>query len=194
MKIVLYLVKYYHDENMIYSIVSSHFLIFLYIILIKWIIFEGYPIMDLDVIDLKILKLLQEDARLSNQDLADLVHLSASACHRRVKILESNGIIEKYQAKINYAKLGIKIEAMVEIKLAHLTDEDHHTFMTQIRDFDEVINVYIITGESNYVLWVATKDLDSFSQFIINKLNKIKGIMNINSKIVLKKVVQKSLI
>ena len=146
--------------------------------------------MDLDVIDLKILKLLQEDARLSNQDLADLVHLSASACHRRVKILESNGIIEKYQAKINYAKLGIKIEAMVEIKLAHLTDEDHHTFMTQIRDFDEVINVYIITGESNYVLWVATKDLDSFSQFIINKLNKIKGIMNINSKIVLKKVVQ----
>ncbi|WP_314338606.1 Lrp/AsnC family transcriptional regulator GigD [Acinetobacter guillouiae] len=147
--------------------------------------------MDLDVIDLKILKLLQEDARLSNQDLADLVHLSASACHRRVKILESNGIIEKYQAKINYAKLGIKIEAMVEIKLAHLTDEDHHTFMTQIRDFDEVINVYIITGESNYVLWVATKDLDSFSQFIINKLNKIKGIMNINSKIVLKKVVQK---
>jgi len=159
-----------------------------------WIIFEGYPIMDLDVIDLKILKLLQEDARLSNQDLADLVHLSASACHRRVKILESNGIIEKYQAKINYAKLGIKIEAMVEIKLAHLTDEDHHTFMTQIRDFDEVINVYIITGESNYVLWVATKDLDSFSQFIINKLNKIKGIMNINSKIVLKKVVQKSLI
>lgn len=150
--------------------------------------------MDLDVIDLKILNLLQEDARLSNQDLADLVHLSASACHRRVKILESNGIIEKYQAKINYAKLGIKIEAMVEIKLAHLTDEDHHTFMTQIRDFDEVINVYIITGESNYVLWVATKDLDSFSQFIINKLNKIKGIMNINSKIVLKKVVQKSLI
>lgn len=150
--------------------------------------------MDLDVIDLKILKLLQEDARLSNQDLADLVHLSASACHRRVKILESNGIIEKYQAKINYAKLGIKIEAMVEIKLAHLTDEDHHTFMTQIRDSDEVINVYIITGESNYVLWVATKDLDSFSQFIINKLNKIKGIMNINSKIVLKKVVQKSLI
>ncbi|WP_434277736.1 Lrp/AsnC family transcriptional regulator GigD [Acinetobacter sp. CE-15] len=150
--------------------------------------------MDLDVIDLKILKLLQEDARLSNQDLADLVHLSASACHRRVKILESNGIIEKYQAKINYAKLGIKIEAMVEIKLAHLTDEDHHTFMTQIRDFDEVINVYIITGESNYVLWVATKDLDSFSQFIINKLNKIKGIMNINSKIVLKKLVQKSLI
>lgn len=150
--------------------------------------------MDLDVIDLKILKLLQEDARLSNQDLADLVHLSASACHRRVKILESNGIIEKYQAKINYAKLGIKIEAMVEIKLAHLTDEDHHTFMTQIRDFDEVINVYIITCESNYVLWVATKDLDSFSQFIINKLNKIKGIMNINSKIVLKKVVQKSLI
>ncbi len=64
--------------------------------------------MNVDAIDLKILKHLQDNARLSNQELADLVNLSASACHRRVKILESNGVIEKYQAKVNYEKLGIK--------------------------------------------------------------------------------------
>lgn len=150
--------------------------------------------LNIDAIDLKILKLLQGNARLSNQELADLVNLSTSACHRRVKILEANGVIEKYQAKINYEKLGIQIQAMVEIKLAQLTEADHQFFLSQIRDFDEVINAYIITGESNYVLLVATKDLNSFSQFVVNKLNKIKGIMSINSKIILEKVIQKSLI
>ncbi len=152
-----------------------------------------YSNMNVDAIDLKILKYLQNNARLSNQELAELVNLSTSACHRRVKILESSGIIEKYQAKVNYAKLGIKIEAIVEIKLAQLTEDDHKFFLDQINDFDEVINAYIITGESNYVLHVATKDLNSFSQFIINKLNKIKGIISINSKIILDKVMQKSL-
>lgn len=149
--------------------------------------------MEIDKIDRKILKLLQNNARLSNQELADEVNLSASACHRRVKILESNGIIEKYQAKINYEKLGIAVEVMIEIKLAQLTETDHKAFVSQISEFEEVINAYIITGDSNYVLHIATKDLNSFSQFVVNKLNKIKGIMNINSKIILETVVRKSL-
>ncbi len=149
--------------------------------------------MNIDTIDHKILNFLQKDARLSNQELADLVNLSASACHRRVKILESNGIIEKYQAKINYEKLGIKIEAMVEIKLAQLSENEHNAFLAQIDRFEEVINAYIITGDSNYVLHVATQDLNAFSQFIVHKLNKVKGIMNINSKIILEKVIQKSI-
>lgn len=150
--------------------------------------------MTIDAIDLKILNFLQNDARLSNQELADLVNLSPSACHRRVKLLESNGIIEKYQARLNYEKLGIKIEAIVEIKLIQLTETDHNFFLKQIEDFEEVVNAYVITGESNYVLHVATKDLNAFSQFIINKLNKIKGIMSINSKIILDKVIQKKLL
>ena len=149
--------------------------------------------MNIDTIDHKILNFLQKDARLSNQELADLVNLSASACHRRVKILESNGIIEKYQAKINYEKLGIKIEAMVEIKLAQLSENEHNAFLAQIDRFEEVINAYIITGDSNYVLHVGTQDLNAFSQFIVHKLNKVKGIMNINSKIILEKVIQKSI-
>lgn len=147
--------------------------------------------MDVDVIDLKILKQLQNNARLSHQDLAELVNLSASACHRRVKILESKGIIENYQIKIDYAKLGYKMDAIIEIKLAQLTDDEHHAFIAQINDFDEVINAYIITGDSNYILYVTTKDLDDYSQFIINKLNKVKGVVGINSKIILAKIKQK---
>lgn len=150
--------------------------------------------MKLDLIDYKILKLLQEDARLSNQELADQVNLSASACHRRVKILETERVIEKYQAKISHEKLGITVEVMIEIKLAQLTEIEHKAFVSQISEFDEVLSAYIITGESNYMLHIATKDLNTLSQFIVNKLNKIKGIMNINSKIILEKVVQKSLL
>lgn len=149
--------------------------------------------MNLDLIDHKILQFLQQNARLSHQELADLVNLSVSACHRRVKILETQGIIERYQAKLNYAKLGIQVEAIVEIKLGQLTEDDHQYFLTQISACDEVVNAFIITGDSNYVLFVATKDLNSFSQFIVNKLNKIKGISNINSKIILEKVIQKQL-
>ncbi|MDQ8953732.1 Lrp/AsnC family transcriptional regulator GigD [Acinetobacter rudis] len=145
--------------------------------------------MKFDAIDHKILKILRDNARLSNQEIADLVNLSSSACHRRIKLLESSGVIEKYKAKLNYAKMGIHIEAIVEIKLAQLTELDHKSFLSAIEQFEEVTKAYIITGESNYVLHVATKDLNAFSQFVIHKLNKVKGITNINSKIILEKVI-----
>lgn len=148
--------------------------------------------MQFDAIDLKILRILQDNARLSNQEIADLVNLSTSACHRRIKLLESSGVIEKYRAKLNYAKMGIHIEAIVEIKLAQLTESDHRSFVSEIEQFEEVVKAYIITGDSNYVLHVATKDLNAFSQFVIYKLNKVKGITNINSKIILEKVIQKT--
>ncbi|WP_019671834.1 Lrp/AsnC family transcriptional regulator GigD [Psychrobacter lutiphocae] len=147
--------------------------------------------MTIDVIDHKILKHLKQNARLSNQELAELVNLSASACHRRVKILEKSGVIEGYQAKINYEKLGMNFFAIVEIKLSQLTETDHLHMLEQINMFEEVINAYIVTGESNYILYIMTEDLNSFSNFVINKLNKVKGIMSINSKIILDKVIQK---
>lgn len=147
--------------------------------------------MTIDVIDHKILKHLKKNARLSNQELAELVNLSASACHRRVKILEKNGVIEGYQAKINYEKLGMNFFAIVEIKLSQLTETDHLHMLEQIKMFEEVINAYIVTGESNYILYIMTEDLKSFSNLVINKLNKVKGIISINSKIILDKVIQK---
>lgn len=149
--------------------------------------------MGIDAIDLNILKYLQENARLSNQELAEMVNLSTSACHRRVKILEEKGIIEKYQARVNYEKLGIKVFAIVEIKLLQLTENHHEYFLEQICDFEEVVNAFIITGDKNYVLFIATKDLNSFSEFLIHKLNQIKGISEINSKIILDTIMKKQI-
>ena len=141
--------------------------------------------MNLDAIDLRILRILQDNSRLSNQELADKVAISSSACHRRVKHLESKGFIQGYHALLNSQKLGFKIEAFIEISLALLSDEEHKAFQRAIDQIDEVINAYIITGDVNYLLHVKTTDFEAFSILITEKLNKIKGIVKIHSKIVM---------
>lgn len=141
--------------------------------------------MNLDAIDLKILRLLQNNSQLSNYELADQVAISPSACHRRVKNLESSGFINGYHAQLNRNKLGFKIEAFIEISLALLSDDEHKAFKKEIDKIDEIINAYIITGEVNYLLHVKTTDFEAFSILITEKLNKIKGIVKIHSKIVM---------
>lgn len=141
--------------------------------------------MNLDAIDLKILRILQDNSNISNYDLADKVAISSSACHRRVKNLEQSGFIHGYHAKLNAHKLGIKIEAFIEISLALLSDDEHKAFKKEIDKIDEIINAYIITGEVNYLLHVKAADFEAFSLLITEKLNKIKGIVKIHSKIVM---------
>ena len=144
--------------------------------------------MKLDEIDLKILRALKEDGRLSNQDLAERISLSPSACHRRVKELENSGIIKGYRAILDEKKLGREIEAFVEIGLMHIDESGHQHFCDHISTLPEVINAYIITGESNYLLHVRTNSFSTFSYFITHKLNKISGIIKIHSKIVISDV------
>lgn len=141
--------------------------------------------MNLDAIDLRILRILQDNSNISNYELADKVAISSSACHRRVKNLESSGFINGYHAKLNANKLGFKIEAFIDISLALLSDEEHRTFKKEIDKIDEIINAYIITGEVNYLLHVKTADFEAFSLLITDKLNKIRGIVKIHSKIVM---------
>ncbi len=148
--------------------------------------------MKLDEIDLKILRQLQLDGRLSNQDLAEKIALSPSACHRRLKALEQADYIDGYHALLNAEKLGFKIEAFVEINLALLSETEHNAFRKEISVLDEVINAYVITGQANYILHVRTRDFEDFSHFITNKLNRIKGIVKIHSQIVLNKMKSQS--
>lgn len=143
--------------------------------------------MKIDEIDLKILRALQNNAKLTNQELADQIALSPSACLRRVKILEQEGIIDGYHTIINTQKLGFNIEAFIAISLDRLSDSNHQKFEAEINKLEEVMSAYIITGEMNYILHVRTKTFDDFSNFITNKLNKIEGISKFQSHLVLKK-------
>lgn len=141
--------------------------------------------MEIDPIDLKILAILQQDGRLSNLDLAERVSLSPSACHRRVKLLEDQGFIEGYGAVLNAKKLGFDIQAYVELNLGQVSDAEHRYFTREISAMPEVVSACIVTGEANYMLYVRTRNFEEFSQFIVNRLNKLKGVTRIRSQIVL---------
>lgn len=141
--------------------------------------------MRLDSTDIKILATLQRNGRLSNLELAEQVALSPSACHRRVKLLEDEGYIESYQAILNAKKIGFEILAIVELNISQISEAEHNYFTNAIVAMPEVVNAYIVTGESNYILLVRTRNFEEFSQFIVNKINKLKGITKIHSQIVL---------
>ncbi|MCW3478416.1 Lrp/AsnC family transcriptional regulator [Neisseriaceae bacterium JH1-16] len=144
--------------------------------------------MQVDAIDWRILAALQDNGRLSNQDLADKVALSPSACLRRVRALEENGLIRGYRAELDALKLGFELEAMVHITMDRSREDWHERFQSQINQFDEVTAAYVVSGPTNYVLHVRTHNLTAFSNFIVEKLNKVPGMRDINSYIVMKKI------
>jgi len=148
--------------------------------------------MQVDAIDWRILAALQENGRLSNQDLADTVALSPSACLRRVRTLEENRLIRGYRAELDAQRLGFELEAIVHITMDRSREDWHERFQVQINQFDEVTAAYVVSGPTNYVLHVRTHNLTAFSNFIVEKLNKVPGMRDINSYIVMKKIKDRS--
>ncbi|WP_024300916.1 Lrp/AsnC family transcriptional regulator [Pseudogulbenkiania sp. MAI-1] len=144
--------------------------------------------MQVDAIDWRILAALQQNGRLSNQDLADRVALSPSACLRRVRALEENGLIRGYHAELDAQQLGFELEAIVHVTLDRSREEWHEQFLEQIAGFDEIAAAYVVSGPTNYVLHVRTRHLTAFSNFVVEKLNKLPGMRDICSYIVMKKV------
>lgn len=144
--------------------------------------------MQIDSIDWRILAALQQNGRLSNQDLADKVALSPSACLRRVRTLEENGLIRGYHAELDAQQLGFELESIVHVTLDRSREEWHEQFLEQIAALDEIVAAYVVSGPTNYVLHVRTRNLTAFSTFVVEKLNKIPGMRDICSYIVMKKV------
>ncbi|MEM5427300.1 Lrp/AsnC family transcriptional regulator [Cupriavidus oxalaticus] len=144
--------------------------------------------MTLDPIDLRILACLQENGRISNQDLADRVALSPSACLRRVRLLEESGVIGGYRAWFDAEQLGLELEAIVQVSMRHDVEGWHDTFIAAVQSWPEVLSAYIITGDSNYILRVQARNLKHYSDFIVNRLYRTKGVMDIRSNIVLQRI------
>jgi len=144
--------------------------------------------MTLDPTDLRILTCLQENGRISNQDLADRVALSPSACLRRVRLLEESGVIGGYRAWFDAEKLGLELEAIVQVSMRHDVEGWHDTFIAAVQAWPEVMSAYIITGDSNYILRVLARNLRHYSDFIVNRLYRTPGVMDIRSNIVLQKI------
>jgi len=141
--------------------------------------------MQLDPTDLKILQQLQEDGRMSNQDLADKVFVSPSSCLRRVRMVEEAGIIHHYCAVIDSAKVGLEVDAFVQVTMRRDVEQWHENFSRALLQWPEVIGSYIITGDANYLLRVRARNLKHYSSFVLERLYKTTGVLDIRSNIVL---------
>ena len=146
--------------------------------------------MELDRYDYQILKLLQQDGRMSNQDLADQIGLSPSPCLRRVRALEEAGIIQSYHALIDAKQLGYTLMAIISIAMDKHTGERFETFDEQISAIPEVLECLLITGQTaDYQLKVIVKDLDHYQDLLLNRINRITGVTSVHTSFVLRKVV-----
>jgi Lrp/AsnC family leucine-responsive transcriptional regulator len=144
--------------------------------------------MDIDATDRKILAALQADSRITIQALAERVNLSASPCHRRVKLLEERGVITRYIALVDQKALGLRVNVFVSIKLERQREEDLDRFAKAISGWEEVLECYLMTGSRDYLLRVVAQDLEAYETFLKRKLTRLDGIASIESSFALQQV------
>jgi DNA-binding Lrp family transcriptional regulator len=143
---------------------------------------------NLDITDLRILRALQQDAKLSNVELAAKINLSPSPTLARVKRLESEGVIARYVALVDPHSLGLKVNVFVRVSLEKQEAKSLEKFEQAVSHFDEVMEVYLMTGDEDYLLRIVVQDLQALEKFILDNLTRIPGIKNIKSSFALKQV------
>ncbi|WP_349958185.1 Lrp/AsnC family transcriptional regulator [Rhizobium sp. ZPR3] len=139
--------------------------------------------MRLDEIDRRILRALQRDGRIQNVELAKEVGLSPSPCLRRVKLLEDAGIIDRYVAVVNPVKAGLPLSMFARVWLVAQDAETIDRFIAAMKKLPEVMECYIMLGESDALLRVAVSDLDDYRQFQSTHLTKVNGIQNVKTDV-----------
>lgn len=149
--------------------------------------------LQLDKFDRAILSALQENGRLSNQELADQIGLSPSACLRRFKALETSGLIVGYRALLDAKKLGLDLMALVHISMDKHTKERFQGFESAIQAMPNVLECLLLTGQSaDYQLKVVVKDMDEYQELLLNHLTQIEGVSGVHTSFVLRRVVDKT--
>ena len=143
---------------------------------------------NMDETDRRILRVLQGSGRISIQDLAEQVGLSASPVARRLRILEDSGVLSGYTALIDEAKLGFGVSVFVSVQLDKQIDQALALFEAAVKGFPEVVDCWLMTGNRDYLLRVATVDLAEFEAFLTGRLTKAPGVANIESSIPLRRV------
>ncbi|UWQ85585.1 Lrp/AsnC family transcriptional regulator [Leisingera caerulea] len=138
----------------------------------------------MDSKDRQIIRALQRDGRMTNQDLAEAVSLSPSPCLRRVRNLEASGVIRGYSADVDAAAYGMAITVFVRIRLERHNETDVQSFEGKVRRMDEVLECHVLTGAMDYQLRVLVPDLEAYESFIRNRIHPIGGIASIDTSFV----------
>lgn len=146
------------------------------------------PISSLDAIDRKILRALQANGKISIGDLAERVGLSPSPCARRVRLLETAGIIKGYAAIVDQKKVGLPISAFASIKLERQREEDLDRFEEAVSRWPEVLDCYLMTGQRDYLMRIVAADLEAYERFIKDRLTRLENIASIETSFALGQV------
>ncbi len=150
------------------------------------------PTFSADVLDRKILDRLQNNGRMTNQELADEIGLSPSPCLRRVRQLEASGVISRYVALVDPEAIGLSVTAFVRVRLDQQDDLHLAAFETAVGDFPEVMECYLMTGEADYQLRVLVGSLGQFEDFLRRRLTRVKGVANVTTSFALRPVIYKT--
>lgn len=147
----------------------------------------------MDKIDRKILAILQANGRISLTELAEKVNISLSPCQRRVKALEQEGIIENYQTNLNSQKLGLGFSAIVFASLKKGDTESMDEFEGELKLLPEVVQAQRLFGDPDYMMYIVTKNLDSFRELYDKRLAALPHVLRLSSTLVMKEIVKKGL-
>ena len=142
----------------------------------------------IDATDMKILEEVQENAKLTNTELASRVHLSPSPCLTRVRALEKGGVISRYVALLDPRKVGMNVSVFIHISLEKQVESALVNFEDAMNRYSEVMECYLMTGDSDYLIRVVVEDVQALERFIVDQLSKIRGVANIRSSFALKQV------
>src|ERR1700683_1161436 len=142
----------------------------------------------LDAINVRILSELQEDCSLTNTELAERVGLSPSPCLARVRALEEAGVILRRVALLHPIKLGASVSVFIQVTLERQTESQLDAFESAVARFPEVMECYLMTGDSDYLLRVVVSDTLALQHFIVDRLSKTRGVANIRSSFALRQV------
>lgn len=143
---------------------------------------------ELDVIDRKILRVLQEDASLSTSEIAERVGMSQSPCWRRVQRLKDEGVIRAQVALVDRKKVGLNAQVFAQVKLNAHGRQHLEEFSAAIRRFPEVLECYVLMGTVDFLLRIVTADIEAYERFFFEKLSRVAGIQEVNSVVALSEI------
>lgn len=144
----------------------------------------------LDNIDRQLLTALQKNGRTTTGELADAVHLSPSPCWRRVRNMEDSGLIEGYHAHLSRRKLGFGVTGFVHLQMENHTPEASASFEREVVALPLVLACHNLSGHYDYLLEVVGKDLESFSEYVRNRIRALPGVREISTSFSLKQIKQ----
>ena len=151
----------------------------------------GKNLMKLDHIDHKILRHLQENARITNAELAERVGLSPTPCLRRLRKLESDGIIKGYHTEVNREALGVNVTVIILVKLEREDDKTLREFEAAIKTRPEVMECYLVTGKFDYFIRVLVPSLAAYETFLSETILRMPNIATVESSFTLREVERK---